>query len=278
MSTLADIGAVLQISTLPDWKYVSSWYSDLSSSLAKTDFVIKEAVSELFKDKKNLTEIQKAKMIYEYIEQNVTYSNVPFMHGPIIPQKASRTLTTKLGDCKDVSTLFVAMCKEAGLKANLVLVDTRDNGDEHLDLPSIDFNHCIAQLTTGNKTYFIELTDQRLSFASLPITDINANALFIPRDDDAPGESLIKLNNANRVLNQIIRETEVKFENNDLLLCRKNIKTGALASQMRSDYADLGKEKQEKQITQAVASDFTNPTKLLALQFDDLKSLADSVK
>ncbi|MBL7778408.1 MAG: DUF3857 domain-containing protein [Chitinophagales bacterium] len=277
MSTLADVGAVLHITTLPDWKFVSNWYSDLSSSLAKTDFVIKEAVNELFKDKKNLSEIQKAKLIYEFIEQNVSYSSVPFMHGPIIPQKASRTLTTKLGDCKDVATLFVAMCKEVGLKANLILVDTRDNGDEHLTLPSIDFNHCIAQLTSGGKTYFIELTDQRLSFASLPFTDINSNALFIPRDGDAAAEKLMKLNNVNRVPNHIIRETNIKFDNNDLSLSRKNTKTGALASQMRNDYADLGKDKQEKVITQAVAADFTNPTKLSTLVFNDLKSLSDSV-
>ncbi|MCS6934707.1 MAG: DUF3857 domain-containing protein [Chitinophagales bacterium] len=277
MSTLADIGAVLHITTLPDWKFVSNWYSDLSSTLAKTDFVIKEAVSELFKDKSNLSELQKARMIYDYIEQNVSYSNVPFMHGPIIPQKASRTLTTRLGDCKDVATLFVAMCKEAGLKANLLLVDTRDNGDEHLVLPSIDFNHCIAQLSAGGKTYYIELTDQRLSFASLPITDINANALFIPREGDAPGEKLYKLNNANRVPNQILRETEVRFENNDMLIQRKTVKTGALAAQMRTDYADIGKDKQEKSLLQAVSSDFSNPTKLNSLSFADLKTLSDSV-
>ena len=100
--------------------------------------------SDLFKNKKGLTDLQKARTIYDFIEANVSYSNVPFMHGPIIPQKASRTLNTKLGDCKDVSTLFVALCNEVGLKANLILVDTRDNGERHLNLPSVDFNHCIA--------------------------------------------------------------------------------------------------------------------------------------
>ncbi len=278
MPPLSDIGAVLDISTLPDWKYVSNWYSDLSSTLAKTDFVIKETVAELFKDKKGLTELQKAKMIYEYIEQNVSYSNVPFMHGPIIPQKASRTLTTKLGDCKDVSTLFVAMCKEAGLKANLILVDTRNNGDKHLNLPSIDFNHCIAQLQTGGKNYIIELTDQKLSFAALPKEDLNTNALFIPREGDSAATQLMKLNSPSRVRNLIVRETDLKFENNDIIFTRKTIKTGVLASGVRNDFADEGKDKQEKEMTQAVAGDFTNPAKLLNLNFKDLKTLSDSVE
>ena len=276
MPALVDVGAILDISTIPDWQYVSNWYSDLSTNLAKTDFEIKETVAGLFKDRKNLSELQKAKIIYNFIEENVTYSNVPFMHGPIIPQKASRTLSTKLGDCKDVSTLFVAMCKEAGLKANLILVDTRDNGEQHLNLPSIDFNHCVAELHTGGKKYYIELTDQKLSFSSIPTIDLNSNILSIPRAGDTAATQLSKFNSKNRPLNGILRETEVKFDNNDLIFSRKNIKTGMFASQMRNDYDNRGKDKQEKQITQAIAGDYTTPTKLLSLTFKDLKTLSDT--
>ncbi len=278
MPALSDVGAILDISSLPDWKYISNWYSDLSSTFAKSDFEIKETTAELFKGKKGLTELEKAKMIYEYIEDHVSYSNVPFMHGPIIPQKASRTLNTKLGDCKDVSTLFVAMCKEAGLKANLILVDTRDNGEKHLNLPNVDFNHCVAQLQTGGKKYYIELTDQKLSFSSIPTIDLNANILFIPREGDTAATQLTKFNSPNRPRNNIIRQTDLKFDNNDMTFSRKNIKTGVFASQMRNDYADKGKDKQEKMITQAIAGDFTNATKLLNLNIYDVKTLSDTFR
>ncbi len=277
MPALADAGVMLDISTLPDWKYISNWYSDLSSSLAKSDFEIKETTAELFKDKKGLSELQKAKVIYDFIEANVSYSNVPFMHGPIIPQKASRTLNTKLGDCKDVSTLFVAMCKEVGLKANLILVDTRDNGEKHLNLPSVDFNHCIAQLQTDGRSYYIELTDQKLSFTSVPHIDLNSNVLFIPREGDSAATQLNKLSSKYRPLNNISRTTDLKFDNNDITFVRKSVKTGMFAAQMRGEYADQGRDKQEKYITQAISSDFTNPAKLLSLSFDDLKALKDSV-
>ncbi len=276
MPTLSDVGAILHISTIPDWQYISRWYSDLSTNLAKQDYEIKETVAEIFKDKKNLTDLQKAKLIYDFIEANVSYSSVPFLHGPIIPQKASRTLNTKLGDCKDVSTLFVAMCKEVGLKANLILVDTRDNGEKHLTLPSVEFNHCIAQLTAGGKKYYIELTDQKLSFSSVPLMDLNSNILFIPREGDSAATQLTKLNSDNRPRNNILRETVLKFENNDFILDRKNTKTGMFSSQMRNDYCDIGKDKQEKNIIQAISSDFTNPAKLLSLGFDDLKTLKDT--
>ncbi len=277
MPPLADIGAQLDISTLPSWQYVSNWYADLANNLAKQDFEIKETVAGLFTGKNNYTDLEKAKKIYEFIEANVSYSNVPFMHGPIIPQKASRTLNTRLGDCKDVSTLFVAMCAEAGLKANLILVDTRDNGEKNLNLPSVEFNHCIAQFQAEGKKYYLELTDQKLSFGAIPFTDLNSNILFIPRSGETAATALTRLNTENRTHNNIFRESELKFENNDMLLWRKNIKTGMFASQMRGDYADLGQEKQENYITQALSADFTNPAKLLSLSFDDLKTLRDSV-
>lgn len=276
MPALSDIGEILDISTIPDWKYVSNWYSDLSSNLAKTDFEIKETVATLFDGKKGLSDLQKAKAIYQFIEENVSYSNVPFMHGPIIPQKASRTLSTKLGDCKDVSTLFVAMCKEAGLKANLVLVDTKDNGIQHLNLPSIDFDHCVAQLIAGGKKYYVELTDQKLSFGTIPTVDLNSNVLFIPRDGDTAAAQLGKFNSPNRTINGIVRESELKFDSNDAILTRKNIKLGMFAAQMRSDYDNQGKDKQEKMITQALASDLTTPTKLLSMNLGDLKALSDT--
>lgn len=278
MPPLSDIGAVLDITTIPDWQYVSNWYSDLSTALAKSDFEIKETVAELFKDKKNLSELAKAKIIYNYIEENVSYSSVSFMHGPIIPQKASRTLNTKLGDCKDVSTLLVAMCKEVGIKANLILVDTRDNGEKHLNLPSIDFNHCIAELTADGKKYIIELTDQKLSFSSLPTGDINANILRIPRDGDAAATKIEKLVSVNRPKNSTYRVTDLKFDNNDFVFTRKNVKRGYYASGMRNDFGDEGKEQQEKSITRAVAAEFTNPAKLTNLKFNDLVTLSDSIE
>ncbi|MDP1335075.1 transglutaminase domain-containing protein, partial [Klebsiella pneumoniae] len=76
------------------------------------------------------------------------------------------TLNNKLGDCKDVSTLFVALCNEVGIKANLVLVSTRDNGLYGMLLPNIQFNHCIASLEEGGKKYYIELTDNKNPFGA----------------------------------------------------------------------------------------------------------------
>lgn len=277
MPPLDDVGMVIDISSIPDWKFISNWYADLANTKAKSDFEIKEAVAEVFKGRSDkLTELEKAKLIYEYIEKNVSYSSVSFLHGAFIPQKASRTLNTKLGDCKDVSTLFVAMCREVGVSANLVLVSTRENGDHYLVQPNVGFNHCIAHLIADGKEYFIELTDNKLSFSSLGTSLMNTPILQIPTETIKVSGELEKLNAKNRVVNDVIRNTNISFNNNDMVVNRSTIRTGVFADGTRYDYAELGKEEQLKTMSQAISTDFTTPVKLTELNFGDLSGLLDT--
>jgi tetratricopeptide (TPR) repeat protein len=277
MPTAVDVAPYLFLSTIPDWKFVSNWYSDLSSIKAKADFEVKETIEEIFKGKTNLTELEKAKIIYTYIENNIGYSNVSFMHGAIIPQKASRTIATKLGDCKDLATLFVSMCKEVGVKANLMLVDTKDNGKYHLAMPSTDFNHCIALLQADGKKYIIELTNQKLGFASLPDMDVNANYLFIPRDNDKPADTLQQINLPTIIPNKVVRNTKIVVKDKDMDITRNTLRFGDWASDIRSTYADLGKDEREKTIMKNITDDFTSAVKLKYISFGDLTKLQDTI-
>lgn len=277
MPPLDDIGGILEITSMPNWNFVANWYSDLASTKAKAKFEVKETVAELFKGKTNLSDFEKGKLIYTYIADNFRYSNVPFLHSALVPQTAARTISTRLGDCKDLSTLFVAMCKEVGLRSNLVLVDTRNNGDFDFTLPAIGFNHCIARFYAGGKDYYVELTDSKLSFGTLPSNLLGSLALNIPTKTDTSSRDLIRLSSKNRFPNAIHRDSKVKFESNDMVLERKNYRMGAYASGFRNNYCDIGKEKQEKQILESVSSDFSNSVKLQNLSIPDLHNLSDTV-
>jgi len=277
MSSLVDVAPTLYISSVPDWKFVSDWYKDLTTSKFNSDFVLKETVSNLLKGKENISELEKAKLFYNYILENITYSDVSFLHSNFIPQKASRTITTRLGDCKDVSTLFVALCKEAGIKANLVLISTRNNGNNTMLLPAIDFNHCIAQLNLDNKSYYLELTDNTLPFGAAMEVDLNSEILPIPMADENFGDKLIRMEMPFRRKNSMNRFHTVNFNNNDMQITRKSISYEAFASELRETYRNIGSEDQLKKISQAVATDFTTPIKITDLKFTNLDNLTDSL-
>ncbi len=276
MSSLADVGPILHISSIENWDYIAEWYAGLAQAKSKDNFEVQETVKELFEGKENLSDQAIVKEIYNYIVNNIHYSSVPFLQSGLIPQKASKVLAKKQGDCKDVSTLFVSMCKAKGIDANLVLINTRDNGLEEMALPSIDFNHCIATVNLNNEDYYVELTSENLPFSSGYSSLKNTFSLVIPKNiEETVDASLI--NPPTRVSNNIIRSATVTFENGDMTVEKNCIKSGILAGSMRDSYEDEGEETQFKSMQEAVNGDYPN-TKLLSVNFlSGLDDNADEV-
>ncbi|PTQ99791.1 transglutaminase superfamily protein [Mucilaginibacter yixingensis] len=253
MPTIEDVANILYLTNIPDWKFIADWYNDIGASKARTDYEVKEVVADLFKGKANLTPMQKVEQIYNYITGNISYSSVSFRQSGIIPQNPSTVLNTRIGDCKDVSTLFVAMCKEAGIKANLVLVKTRDNGMLSMPLPSINFNHCMAKVNMDNKDYYIELTSQYLPFRTMYNGQINSTIL----DIDPSATAVTKyLNPTTRYGNDIKRSTTITLADKNMVINERTYQTGAMAAYQREKYGELSQKDRMKKIKEAIASSY----------------------
>jgi predicted Zn-dependent protease len=279
MSPYPDVAPTVVFSSIPDWTVISNWYKDLTANKisSNSDYILKETLAEILKGKENVSDLEKAKLFYEYILKNITYSSVPFMHSNFIPQKASRTITTRLGDCKDVSTLFVTLCREVGIKANLVLLNTRDNGRNILSLPSNYFNHCIARLEIEGKIYYLELTDNTLPFAAALEADLQSHILPIPYKNESVGDKLLVMDMPFRLKNDLKRKTTITVTNNDFKINCWSARYGELASLYRYYYVDMGTEDRLKDMNQNVASAWSVPVKVTNLKFEHLDDLCDSV-
>lgn len=278
MPLMVDAGNILHISTIPSWKEIADWYSDAVNNRSEEDFEILALYKKLFpQENKMMTQFQKAKIIYEYIESNIRYSSVSFRQSAFIPQRASATLTSRLGDCKDLSNLFVTLAHMAGINAQMVLVDTRDNGQKDILLPSVEFNHCIAKAVLDHKDYFIELTDNYLPFTSLPNNLNGAIALQIPSKSVTEKAELIQLKNGNRTKDVIKRIMDISPAEGDLNVAVTTIKYGAFSSYTREGYRNLDHEKQMQEMEKSVAGSYKNNVRLEKISFNDLDKLNDSV-
>lgn len=181
MPSFSDVARSLHISSIGSWSEIANWYSDLVRSQIEFDDTVKDVFTTLFPEGHGeLSEEERARRIYDYITGNLTYSHVSFKQSGFVPQKPSKTIRTKLGDCKDFSALFVTLAREAGLTAQMVLILTSDNGEKALLMPSTDFNHCVVKVDIDDKDQYLELTDKYLPYKSLPISLIDAAALEIP--------------------------------------------------------------------------------------------------
>ena len=269
MPPMSDIAHQLHVSTIPDWNFIAEWYADLVTSKIKKDAEVERALAEIFpKGAEGMTETQRAEAIYRYIVENITYSSVSFRQSAYVPQRAAKTLRTQLGDCKDVSTLFVTMAEEVDLDAQLLLVSTRENGEDIMPLPSILFNHCIVKVDADDKDYFLELTSKQNPFASASPNLDGAPVLRIPKGGKTVTDAAIEaLQCEHRTGNDKVRKSVVKVNGKNLEVDVISEKTGVLSAGMRNTYRDQSRDQQEKSMTQAIGSDNTNPVKLRTLEF-----------
>ncbi len=252
-----DVMRYLYISTIDSWADIANWYSDLvrpqviiNSEVQKTfDGIFPEA------DPRTLSEDERSRRIYQYITENFNYSYVPFLQSSYTPQKPSRIIKTKLGDCKDFSTLYMTLAQMAGLEANLVLVLTSDYGENGLVLPSKNFNHCIAKVKIDGRDRYIELTDKYLPYGAIPNSLENALILEIPNKSGPDCKSELKvLKNPERMENGDHRHLTIRL-NGDMQEVRVDSRlTGSARGAYFDEFEGSNQELTRKSVAEMMSS------------------------
>ena len=263
MPPMSEVGMVLNISTVSTWKTIADWYSDIAIPQAKEDYNVLLAYDDIFKDTVYASDYDKAKAIYDYICKNIRYSSVSFLQSNFTPQKPMVTLSTQLGDCKDLATLYYTLAKKAGLKTHLVLVNTRNNGENKIKMPSINFNHVIIKIDLGDTTMYQELTNEKLGFGTIPSNLRNAQALVVPNSkNDTVGTKLIHLPNYSLINTIIKRNTVIKVEESNLNINTTLNVTGSASAWYKHDFSGLTDEEIREQVKSTVSKDFENNLQL----------------
>lgn len=272
-----DIAQVLNYSSFQDWDYIAKWYYDLSESKIHVDYTVNKKMEELFPEGfDHLSQRERAQTIFEYIVKDIRYSSVSFRQSSHIPQKASKTIITQIGDCKDVSTLFVTLAREAGLDAHIVLVNTRNNGRYDLALPSPDFNHAIAAVYVDDQKHYLDLTSDTYPFSSMGVLLKNSFALDIVGDRDKKMEAKY-LDPETRIPNNKSNYTSVTFEGNNMTVDVSSYQIGTFAAYRRNTYRDIGQQARNREKSERLSSQFPNIS-LKSINFnEDIHSMTDTV-
>ena len=142
------------------YKYL---YKFISKVNMVDDTLITKTVAQITKN--DHTQKEKAAHIYQWVQKNLHY--VAFEDGleGFIPREAKVVCTRKYGDCKDMASISVAMCRKAGLDAHLAWIGTTDLPYTNEETPSpIVNNHMICAVKIDDKWMFIDGTHPLLPF------------------------------------------------------------------------------------------------------------------
>ena len=140
------------------------WYYSITKDINKTDqTALKNKTLELIKDK--TTDFEKAKAIYQWVQQNIHYVAFEDGMGGFVPREASDVYQKLYGDCKDMANILNQMLKYAQLDSNLTWIGTRSKPYKYAEVPTpqVD-NHMITNLVIDGKSYFLDATDKFCPF------------------------------------------------------------------------------------------------------------------
>jgi tetratricopeptide (TPR) repeat protein len=126
MPGVAEVAPTFHVSTYASWAEVGAWYWHLVEEQLQTDEPLRKAVRAVLKPTMSLRE--RVQAVHDLVLTSTRYVGLEFgIHG-FKPYKVTQVFSRRFGDCKDKASLLVAMLKEAGVEAEMVLVRTRRGG------------------------------------------------------------------------------------------------------------------------------------------------------
>jgi hypothetical protein len=150
------------------WVDFALWYQERVQGLYDLNDELRDYVRNLRNT--SADEDDFIRRIYASVQTHVRYVAFSVGEGGWIPRSAAHTFDRKYGDCKDMSTLLVALLREADIPAQLALVLTRSAGGVvRTDFPyALQFNHCVAHVPRDGGTLWLDAT------GPAPLDDISS--------------------------------------------------------------------------------------------------------
>ncbi len=197
---------------------------------------------------------EKISILYNYLQQNSRYVSVQLGVGGWQPFDANYVATNKYGDCKALSNYMIALLKEAGIKADYVLIKAgKDEEPIQSDFPMTQFNHVTVCVPLQKDSVWLECTSQTKPAGYAGTFTGNRYALLV----DENGGHIVTTPSYTAAENTVIRKIEGTVDENGNL----NMKVFTHYSGCESDDLQLRLNYEDKQhIENVLKEEFDLPT------------------
>jgi hypothetical protein len=174
---------------LPQHNYLTTWFELTKGLLESEDFgsVLKNGNNWLSDDVKPVfasvnSGEEKARRIYSYVRDNFACTG---RRGIYREQSLKNVLKSKKGSVAEINLLLTAMLRYAGLKAEPVILSTKDHGYavEYSPMTS-NFNYVIVQVSDNDNLYYLDASDPQLGFNKLLSSCYNGHARVVNETAD----------------------------------------------------------------------------------------------
>ncbi|MBA7545556.1 hypothetical protein ES705_37925 [subsurface metagenome] len=152
--------------SMNSWEEYGKFIYNLNYGRDNLPVETKELVRNLTSDLES--DIEKAIVLYEYLQENTRYVSIQIGIGGIQPFSAEVVDENGYGDCKALTNYMKSLLKEAGIESYYSLIRARPR-QYRMDTSFVSspFNHAILYLPLEKDTLWLECTSQTLPFGFL---------------------------------------------------------------------------------------------------------------
>jgi transglutaminase-like putative cysteine protease/tetratricopeptide (TPR) repeat protein len=196
---------MIEFSTGRSWEEVSRAYAKVVANQI-AGFDAKSLSDTLVLPEDNVA--SKAAKLLTYLNDNIRYTGLELGQRSLVPATPSEVLGRRYGDCKDKSSLLVALLHAANVPAHVALLETGEGIDLAPTLPGLGlFDHAIV-FVPGAAPLWIDPASGYSEVGVLPTMDQDRQALLISEN----GGKLLRTPASRAADNHIVERVNIRFE------------------------------------------------------------------
>lgn len=154
------------LGSLESWNTLGEWSAVLNKGRDQLSIEEEANIKELTKNCKS--NIEKVKILYEYMQSKTRYVGIQLGIGGWQSFPAQMVSEKGYGDCKALSNYMKSILKVVSIPSNYTLVKAgSSNKLEHTDFVHSYFNHVILRVPLEQDTIWLECTNQKSPFGFL---------------------------------------------------------------------------------------------------------------
>jgi hypothetical protein len=251
------IGAELNSTNFGELKLYSSSWDQIGKRLYESDdFGGELKRTKLAKENMPVavsgmkTDLEKANAIFSYVQKTFTWNKD---RGVYTEDGIKKLVETKIGNAAEINLFLVMMLREAGLKADPLVISTVENGIINLVSPNIsNMNFVLAAINLDNQLHIYDATSKQSSLDEIPLKNWNQFGILVTK------EKTLQIQMSNLKSSNTFLTANAKINDDGSISGTYSDRdTGAYAMYVKDSYDDNA-EKYKKQYKENFSMDFTD--------------------
>ena len=217
------------------WENINKELMDATNfgGVVKRSAYLKKTVDEITQGK--IEEADKLAAIFNFVRSNVEWDG---NYRLFSESDFKNVLESKKGSSAEINLLLVSMLQKAGMKADPVVLSTRDHGFVRQQFPlSSQFNYVICAANMKGKLLLLDATDRSLPIQMLPERCLNGSGFLI--SETQPGWIDLVPSVKSRIVTDA---TLVINDDGDMKASIKYSREGYDGQKMRLEFHSKGEE------------------------------------